>query len=147
MRKILYLLGSISLLLSSPILQANIVLQNHALNACEHISGYWEGSGKASHWMIGECLYHGSGLVSSVDHNGALSAELIVEKDSGSFLCPARVKKHLKGSCNNSNVSIITPYGDLIGIFSENQGHSHGKLKISSGINVNVSIHFSRLQQ
>jgi hypothetical protein len=117
---------------------------NHS-NACESLPGQWAGSGKASSWWIGECVYHGAGLISTLDRAGNFSLEVSADKDSGSFLCPNHATQQLAGICVNGVVTVKTDYGNLTGNFSNNAGTANGTLTVSPGINAEVTLSFARV--
>lgn len=124
---------------------ANFTFYSGSTN-CEDISGVWSGSGKASNWLIGECVYNGSGTVGSVDGAGNFKLEVSADKHSGNFMCPDHATKKLTGVCLNGVVKIKTEFGDLVGDFSQNTGNAKGKLSVSPGIDVDVSILFNRTE-
>lgn len=112
--------------------------------ACEDAPGNWVGSGKAYNWLIGECVYNGSGTVGPVDSAGNFSLEVIANKRSGSFVCPEHTTTKLNGVCINGVVKIKTEYGDLAGNFTKTTGNAKGSLTVSPGIDVDVSVQFNR---
>ncbi|WP_392537523.1 hypothetical protein [Legionella sp. 227] len=118
---------------------------NSGSNSCDDISGNWSGSGKASNWLIGECVYNGAGTVSAVDKEGNLNIEVTADKRSGSLVCPDHNTTQLKGICVNGTVTIKTEYGNLSGIFSKTSGSAKGRLTVSPGMDVDVSIQFKRV--
>ncbi len=113
-------------------------------NACEHLAGRWSGTGTASNWAIGECAYHGSGLISPLDNDGNFTVDVVSDKDSGSFLCPSHNEKHLTGTCVNGVTIIHTEYGDISGNFSQNSGNAQGTLSVTPGLKVDVFMQFGR---
>ncbi len=113
-------------------------------NACDHLAGRWSGTGTASNWAIGECAYHGSGLISPLDNDGNFTVDVVSDKDSGSFLCPSHNEKHLTGTCVNGVTIIHTEYGDISGNFSQNSGNAQGTLSVTPGLKVDVFMQFSR---
>lgn len=125
---------------------ADATFHSNIPNACEYISGHWAGTGKASNWVIGECIYHGSGTVSTVDNTGHFKVEVTSDKDSGSLLCPAHTTKQLKGMCINGVVTIMTEYGNLAGYFSQNTGDAKGTLSVAPGMSADVEIQFQRVE-
>jgi hypothetical protein len=113
---------------------------------CKHVHGSWSGSGKAHHWLIGTCEYNGSGTISELDSNGHFGLQVKADKQSGSLLCPRHTEHALTGKCVNGEVTVMTEYGNLTGIFSEHSGTSSGTLNVSAGVNVDVEIQFKRAQ-
>lgn len=124
---------------------ANFIFHSNVSNACENVSGSWSGTGKASNWFVGECVYHGSGNVSRVDSTGSFKIDVSADKDSGSFLCPNHATEQLKGVCVNGAVTILTDFGNLTGNFSPNEGSANGVLSVSPGMDAEVSIQFRRV--
>lgn len=116
----------------------------HLANAdsCQTISGQWIGSGKASNWFIGDCIYHGTGTASTLDSQGHFTLSVVAQKDSGHFFCPEQSTKALSGVCANGEVVFNTEYGALKGSFANNVGQAHGTLTASPGIDVEVAIEF-----
>ncbi|MCW8444093.1 hypothetical protein OQJ19_01190 [Fluoribacter gormanii] len=112
---------------------------------CEDVPGNWAGSGKASNWLIGECVYNGSGTVGALDSAGNFAIEVNADKRSGSVLCPSHNTTKLRGICVNGTVTIKTEYGNLNGVFSKNSGSANGKLTVSPGMDVDVAIKFNRV--
>ncbi|PWY56466.1 hypothetical protein DGG96_02380 [Legionella qingyii] len=112
---------------------------------CEDIPGNWSGSGKASNWLIGECVYNGAGTVGALDSAGNFPIEVNADKRSGSIMCPRHNTTKLRGICVNGTVTIKTEYGNLNGIFSKNSGSANGKLTVSPGMDVDVAIQFKRV--
>lgn len=88
-------------------------------NTCENVPGNWSGSGKATNWLIGECVYNGAGTISALDMDGNFSIEVNSDKRSGSLVCPEHNTTKLKGVCVNGVVTIKTEYGNLNGIFQK----------------------------
>ncbi|KTD25393.1 Uncharacterised protein [Legionella lansingensis] len=123
---------------------ADFIFHSSASNACEDVSGYWTGKGKASNWLIGDCVYHGSGTVSALDSTGHFTVEVTADKDSGSFVCPKHTTEQLTGVCVNGVATIMTQYGDLTGNFTKNTGDAKGTLSASPGVDVYVTIKFIR---
>lgn len=124
---------------------ADFVFYSNQSNACEFVPGKWSGSGKATTWVTGECVYHGTGWTSTLDSTGHFKMEVTAHKDSGNFLCPKHTTKKLTGVCNNGVVSITTEYGDLGGSFSSTSGEARGKLSVGAGVTAEVEIHFQRV--
>ncbi len=125
---------------------ADATLYSGVANACEYISGHWAGTGKASNWVIGECIYHGAGTISTLDTTGHFRIEVTSDKDSGSILCPNHTSKQLTGICINGVVTIMTEYGNLAGNFSQNAGNANGTLSVAPGMNADVEIQFQRVE-
>ncbi|MCL9684349.1 hypothetical protein [Legionella maioricensis] len=146
MKKILLMGLTAATLSFTPVSQADITVHSNTPDACEYIAGHWAGTGKASNWVIGECIYHGAGTVSTVDNTGSFKIEVTSNKDSGSLLCPAHAKKRLTGTCINGVVTIKTEYGDLAGHFSQNSGDAKGTLSVARGISADVVIQFQRVE-
>lgn len=113
-------------------------------NACDLLAGHWNGSGKASNWLIGDCIYTGTGTVGPVNNAGGFTLEVSGDKNSGSFLCPAHANTTLNGTCINGTVTIATGYGDMSGTFTQNSGNASGKLTVSPGIDAEVRVQFQR---
>jgi hypothetical protein len=124
---------------------ANFSFHSSNEDACESISGQWIGTGKASNWFMGECVYHGSGTASPLDSQGHFNLTVLADKDSGSIFCPAHTTKELIGECVAGNVAFQTQYGFLKGNFSNNVGDAMGTLTVSPGINLDVAIQFQRI--
>ncbi|CAM2968266.1 Uncharacterised protein [Legionella steigerwaltii] len=114
-------------------------------NTCDEIPGNWSGSGKANNWLIGECVYDGSGTIGALDKDGRFNIAVESDKRSGSMVCPDHNSTKLKGTCVNGTVTINTEYGNLNGIFSKTSGSAKGKLSVSPGMDVDVSIQFKRV--
>lgn len=134
----------IGLMLFAPLTHANFTLHSTAENACEQISGLWVGSGSASNWAIGECVYHGLGTASSLDSAGQFTIEVTADKESGTFLCPEHTTTKLGGICVDGVVTVITEYGNLLGNYANNTGAAKGTITVSPGIYAEVSIAFER---
>lgn len=113
-------------------------------NRCEHLPGHWSGSGKASNWVIGECIYHGFGTISPLDSSGHFTVDVHSDKDSGNFMCPEHSQKQFTGTCINGVAVIHTDYGNVTGDFLANSGTAKGNLAVAPGIRVEVSMQFSR---
>ncbi|HHF7365234.1 TPA: hypothetical protein ACPSKY_000327 [Legionella bozemanae] len=113
-------------------------------NSCDDVPGNWIGSGKASNWLI-ECVYNGSGTVSTLDSAGNFNIEVSADKRSGSILCPDHHTTKLMGVCANGAVTIKTEFGNLNGIFTKNSGNAKGRLNVSPGVDVDVAIQFRRV--
>lgn len=124
---------------------ANFSFHSADANACEHITGEWVGTGKASNWFIGECIYRGSGNASTLDASGNFSVTVVADKQSGSIFCPAHTTKQLNGNCFNGDVQFITEYGAIKGTFADNQGEASGTLTVSPGIHIDVGLNFNRV--
>jgi len=144
MKRILLMGFSAALISFTHSSYANYNFHSNQPNACEYVAGQWAGAGKATNWML-ECTYHGSGSSSSLDAAGNFTIDLIADKDSGSFLCPSHAEKHLKGICQNGNVTIFTEYGDMSGSFTKNTGEAKGTLSVGPGMSADVSLQFQRL--
>lgn len=125
---------------------ADAIFYSSLANACEYISGHWAGTGKASNWVLGDCIYHGAGTVSSLDATGHFKIEVASDKDSGSILCPNHATKQLTGICLNGVVTIMTEYGNMTGSFSQNSGSAKGTLSVAPGMNADVVIQFQRVE-
>ena len=124
---------------------ADYTFHSSDANVCEHTTGQWVGTGKATNWFIGECVYHGSGKINPPDNAGKFTLNVMADKDSGSILCPSHTKKQLTGMCANGIVTIMTEYGNMLGNFSENAGDAKGTLSVSPGMNAEVTIQFQRM--
>ncbi|WED44581.1 hypothetical protein [Legionella cardiaca] len=124
---------------------ADFTFHSNVANVCKYLAGHWSGKGKASSWLIGDCLYHGAGVISEVDNDGHFTVEVKADKDSGSFFCPKHSTKQLTGICTNGVATIMTEYGNLQGNFSQNAGSAKGTLTVAPGINAEITIEFQRL--
>lgn len=113
-------------------------------NTCDQIAGTWEGTGRAYNWLIGTCIYHGTGQVSTVDSSGNFSVDASADKDSGSIVCPNHANETLYGTCVNGFVTIKTDYGDLTGTFTNTTGSASGTVTVSPGMSADVSVQFKR---
>lgn len=113
-------------------------------SGCNAISGKWSGKGKATNWLLGSCVYHGTGTVSAVDSAGNFTAQVTADKDSGSGLCPNHATEQLKAVCVNGIVTIKTEFGSLRGNFSATKGTASGTLSVSPGLDAEISIQFFR---
>jgi hypothetical protein len=132
-------------LLSFPGLsQASFIFNLADPNSCDTISGHWSGTGKASNWLLGDCVYHGSGDVSTLDSTGHFSVAVNADKDSGSPFCPDHAGQTLNAMCSNGVVTIKTEFGSLSGTFTNNTGTAKGTLSVSPGLDADVSIKFTR---
>lgn len=112
--------------------------------SCDTISGTWTGTAKASSWFLGTCVYHGTGIVSSVDSSGHFTIQATADKDSGSILCPEHGAERVNAVCSNGLVTVKTEFGNLKGSFSNNTGSAEGTLSVSPGIEADVSAQFRR---
>lgn len=124
---------------------ADFTFHSSAPNACEDITGNWNGKGTGSNWLIGSCVYHGIGTISALDSTGHFTLALDIEKDSGSFLCPNHATSQLSGTCINGVVTINTGYGNLTGNFSNNAGNANGTLS-ALGMSIDVTAQFLRIK-
>lgn len=124
---------------------ANFTFYSSNSNGCEQVSGRWSGTGKASNWLIGDCVYQGLGTISTVDAAGKLVLDVDVNKRSGSVLCPGHASQKLTGTCVNGTVTLNTGYGNLSGNFSQNQGSARGKLSFL-GLSADISVQFQRIE-
>lgn len=134
----------IATLFLAQISYADFTFYSSAPNACELLTGHWSGTGTASNWVIGACAYHGAGVISSLDSAGNFTVEVVSDKDSGSFICPAHSEKHLTGTCVNGLTIIHTEYGDVAGDFAQNSGKAKGTLSVAPGLTVDVVMQFDR---
>lgn len=139
------LIGFLATLTFTNLAYADFTWHSTEPNSCEHVSGHWAGVGKASNWFIGDCVYHGAGIVSLLDSSGNFTVEVTAHKDSGSILCPAETKRTLSGVCVNGVTTIMTEYGNMTGSFSQNAGDAKGTLSVAPGINAEVSLQFQRV--
>ena len=146
MKRILLIGLTTAALSFATISHADATLHSHVANACEYISGYWMGTGKASNWVLGECIYHGSGTIGPVNDAGNFKIEITSDKDSGSLLCPSHTKKQLTGVCVNGVVTIRIEYGNLAGHFSQNAGDAKGTLSVAPGMSADVVVQFQRVE-
>lgn len=111
---------------------------------CSQLSGDWSGKGSASSWFLGRCDYHGTGTISPLGQNGALSVQVTVDKDSGSPLCPPHASERLDAVCSNGVVTIKTQFGSIKGMFTPTSGNASGTLSVSPGLEADVSIKMYR---
>ncbi|WP_133136018.1 hypothetical protein [Legionella rowbothamii] len=135
---------AVATLFLTQIAYADFTFYSSTPDACEHLAGHWSGTGTASNWAIGECVYHGVGVISPLDKAGNFTVEVVSHKDSGSFFCPSHSEKHLTGTCVNGVTIIHTEYGDISGDFSQNSGTAQGTLSITPALRVNVVMQFDR---
>jgi hypothetical protein len=141
------LLGFVAVTMSfANMSHADFTFRSNLSNACESISGQWSGSGKASNWLLGECIYNGSGKISTLDSTSHFTIDVAADKVSGSFLCPNHTTKLISGVCANGMVTIVTEYGNLAGSFLSDSGDAKGTLSIAPGLSAEVLIQFLRLK-
>ncbi|KTC83839.1 hypothetical protein [Legionella brunensis] len=138
------LIGFIAAMSFAGVLHADFTFYASDSNTCEYVAGQWVGKGKASNWLLGECVYQGSGTVGPVDSQGNFTLEVTADKNSGNILCPDHAHKELSGTCNNGVVKIITEYGNLSGNFSRNAGDAKGKLTVAPGVSADITVRFQR---
>ena len=124
---------------------ADFIFRTNNPNACESLAGQWAGTGKAYNWLVGTCIYHGIGLISTLDSSGSFTVDSAADKDSGSFLCPNHAARQLTGNCINGVITVKTEYGNLTGTISANSGDAKGTLTISPGVTAEVTTTFSRV--
>ncbi len=145
MKKIL-LISSIATLLSlTNLAHADFLFNSTDADACKTIPGNWQGTGKASHWLIGICNYHGTGTASAIDAAGNFNFDVALQRDSGSLLCPASHTDRFAGHCVNGKATLVTSYGTLNGNFSGDSAHAQGTLTIS-GLDVDVEFNFQHVK-
>lgn len=137
--------GALAVFLAIPAAHADYLFYSSAADACEQISGHWIGSGKAESWLA-DCAYHGQGYASAVDAAGNFSIDVSADKDSGSFICPSHTERKLMGNCANGVVTFRSDYGNITGVYANNSGTAVGTLTASPGIDVDVSIQFTRTE-
>lgn len=142
MKKIIILGCALSSICFTNLAQANFFFHASDPNACNYITGTWDGYGQASNWVL-TCEYNGAGTISTVDENGDFSILIAADKRSGSFMCPQHFEHTLQGTCINGEIAFKTNYGDLEGDFSENAGTAQGTLSVA-GIKTTVQINFQR---
>lgn len=145
MKRILFIGLTTALISFANTSQANFSFHSSVPNACEYVAGQWTGSGKATNWFIGECIYHGSGSSSTLDPAGNFTIQVSADKDSGSILCPSHAEKQLSGVCQNGAVTIMTEYGNMTGGFTKNTGEAKGTLSVGPGMNAEVTLQFQRV--
>lgn len=145
MKRILFMGLTVTTLLFSNLSQAAFTFHSSMPNACQDIAGQWSGKGKATNWLIGDCVYHGSGSTSTINATGNFTVKVSVDKDSGNFLCPKHVTQQLTGVCTNGNVTIKTEYGNLKGSFSQTGGNAKGTLSVAPGMDADVTMQFQRV--
>ena len=136
---------AITLLSCATFSRAVIIIHSYNANACDDLAGEWTGTGKASNWAIGKCVYHGSGQLKNVDATGNFILDLSVDKESGSILCPAHTAAHMSGYCHDGKVTLITDYGHLTGDIANGSGQAKGTLKVSPGITAEVDIQIQKV--
>lgn len=137
---------AITLLSFASLSHANIIIHSYSANSCDDLAGEWTGTGKASNWAIGKCVYHGAGQLKNVDTAGNFILDLSVDKDSGSILCPAHTTAHMSGHCSDGRVTLITDYGHLTGDVANGSGHANGTLTVSPGITADVDIQLQKVK-
>ncbi|CEK10401.1 hypothetical protein [Legionella hackeliae] len=138
------LLGFIAAGLFASVSHADFIFHSNSSSVCADVPGHWTGRGKANNWLIGECKYHGSGIISALDGAGHFKIEVSADKDSGTSLCPKHAYEELTGSCTNGVVTIKTQYGSLAGNFSRNAGDAKGTLSVGPGMSADVVVRFER---
>lgn len=143
MKRVLSIGLSVAAMFTATMSHADFTFYSTKADSCETISGTWSGSGKGSNWLLGECAYHGEGIISTLDETGQFTLNISVDKDSGSFICPKHEEQSLKGTCVNGVVTLLTDYGNLTGDFSDNAGSASGSLS-AMGMSVEVSAQFHR---
>lgn len=142
----LWISSLITILSLSQAAHADFFIHSNDANACTGIPGPWQGSGKISQFLIGECVYNGSGSISNLDSAGNFTLNLTANKVSGwSPLCPQQITPQLSGNCNNGNVIIRTDYGNLTGNFTSQKGQASGTLTVSPGIDVSISVQLNHM--
>ena len=123
---------------------ADFIFTINSAEGCANLSGTWSGKGTVEHWLVGECLYEGIGILSELDAQGLFTMTVKAMREAGITLCPSYVEKQLTGSCNQGTVVFKTPYGALNGRMDGNVGDAAGTLTVSPGVNVKVKAHFLR---
>lgn len=137
-------LGVIGALVINTVSYADYSFRLADAESCNTITGTWTGTAKASSWFLGTCVYHGTGVVSSVDSSGHFTIQATADKDSGSILCPEHGAERVNAVCSNGLVTVQTEFGTLNGSFTSNAGSAEGTLSVSPGIEANVSAQFRR---
>jgi hypothetical protein len=132
-------------LLFTNVSHADFTFHSNDPNACDYVAGHWSGSGKASNWFIGDCLYHGKGTIGALDSSGHFTVNVTSDKDSGSLFCPKHTNKKFTATCTNGVVTFMTEYGNLAGNFTRDTGDVNGTLSIGRGMSTTVSIQFARV--
>lgn len=130
--------------LFASISQANFTIYSNNVSDCNSLAGQWSGTGTAYSWIIGTCVYQGSGVLSFVDDMGHLTVQFDAEKKSGGFLCNKNLNQTLPGVCTNGVVTLTTDYGNLTGNFTETSGEASGTLSVLPGIKADISLKFQR---
>jgi hypothetical protein len=123
---------------------ADIVMHAFGADSCKELAGKWMGTGKATNWIIGQCVYRGTGNIANIDAAGNFLLDIKTHKESGSLLCPQQVAAVLPGTCVNNTVKLITDYGHLNGSITGNMGTATGSLKILAGVTADVVIDLQR---
>lgn len=128
------------------IAQADFTFHANTAAGCDYLAGRWIGTGTATNWFLGECVYRGTGTISALDSSGHFTADVSADKESGSLLCPSHSTKQVTGICVNGKTIINTEYGNINGTFSENSGNAKGTLVVGPGMSADVAIQFSRVE-
>jgi len=135
---------TLAVLSSATVSYADIFMSSFSANACPDLSGSWIGTGKVSHWMIGDCSYRGSGNINRVDERGDFMLDLHINKSSGSILCPQTVETTLPGKCGDGQITLKTKYGHLTGHVAGNTGSATGQLSVA-GVSADVTVTIKRV--
>ncbi|WP_133141223.1 hypothetical protein [Legionella waltersii] len=141
-RSMKLIMSSLILCASSSHAQIIVTLANN--NSCENITGDWSGQGSAYNWLLGTCKYHGKGTISALDGQGNFTLLINADKDSGTVICPEHHTETLKGTCNNSVVTIKTDYGNITGNFTNESGNAKGTLTVSPGMDADILVQFKK---
>lgn len=145
MKGILLKIMMVTIILFTNMSHADYIFHSNDPDACKDISGQWSMTGKASNWLIGDCIYQGLANVGILDNSGRFIVDVNASKDSGSFICPNHGATQLSGTCINGFATITTNYGSLSGNFVKNAGDAQGILTVSPGIDADISIKFLRV--
>lgn len=143
MKRFVYLVFFSALLLSSSTF-AHMSFKLLDSKSCDSLEGQWTGKGKATNWLVGTCVYNGTGVVYPSDSKGVSTVQVTADKESGSFLCPNHTTENLKAVCSNGLISVKTQYGNINGTITPRSGQASGTLVVGPGIEAEVSLQFSR---
>jgi hypothetical protein len=111
---------------------------------CGRLSGKWNGSGKFSHWLVGECVYDGVWTTEALTTPGQFLLRVDIHKKSGSIFCPRRGKTKFKGFCDHGNITIQTGRGVLRGTIAKTEGNAQGTIYILPGLGGTLKVKFVR---
>ncbi len=138
------LLGILSALVITIPVHADYSFHLEGSANCNQIEGVWSGKGRLKNWVIGTCIYRGTGTVGPLDDSGHFTVYGTADKEYGTSLCPAHASQQLTAVCSNGVITIKTEYGKMQGTFTENSGSAKGTLSVTPGVEADVSLQFYR---